>query len=290
MQASRSSKTAQQMALSRAVESRKPAGERICDDPFAEKLLPVPMRWLLVARRLRDGVERLIESLFAGHHFYVIARTRAFDEFLLRELAGRPEQLVILGAGYDSRAHRFADRMRDVAVFEVDHPATSTEKRARIAHALGGTVNRVTYVPVDFNVETIADRLRASGYRDGAKTIFLWEGVTPYLTAAAVDDVLRFVGSAGSGSAILFDYVIASVLDGTCDMRGARTEHDKMRRSSEPFTFGIGEGAVGTFLAERGFVDVVDVGADDLEASYFGGDTAGRYVKPWWRIASATVP
>lgn len=116
MKASRSSRTARQMALSRAVESRKPAGERICHDPFAEKLLQGPARWLLVARPLRDGVERLIESLFAGHHFYVVVRTRFFDEFLVRQLAGRPEQLVLLGAGYDSRAHRFADQLRDVAV------------------------------------------------------------------------------------------------------------------------------------------------------------------------------
>lgn len=256
MKASRSSKTAQQMALSRAVESRKPECERICYDPFAEQLLQGPSRWLLVARPLRDGVERLIEWLFAGHHFYVVVRTRYFDDFLLRQLAERPEQLVILGAGYDSRAHRFADRLRDVAVFEVDHPATSEEKRLRIGRALGGAVDRVKYVPVDFNVETLADRLRACGYQDGRKTVFLWEGVTPYLSAAAVDEVLRFVAGAASGSAILFDYVIASLLDGTCDMRGARNEFDKMSRGSEPLTFGIAQGEVEPFLRARGFRDV----------------------------------
>lgn len=148
----------------------------------------------------------------------------------------------------------------------------------------------MTYVPVDFNVETLADRLRESGYRDGRKTVFLWEGVTPYLTAAAVDDVLRFVRDAGSGSAILFDYVIASLLDGTCDMRGARNELDKMSRSSEPLTFGIAQGQVEAFLRARGFHDVTDVGAEELKASYFGNGAADRYVKPWWRIASGAVP
>lgn len=278
------------MALSRAVESRKPEDERICNDPFAEKLLQGAARWLLVARPLRDGVERLIESRFAGHHFYVVARTRYFDDFLRQQLASRPEQLVVLGAGYDSRAHRFVDDLRGVAVFEVDHPATSAEKRTRIARALGGAADGVTYVPVDFNVETLADRLRAAGYRDGRRTVFLWEGVTPYLSTAAVDDVLHLVRGAGSSSAILFDYVVAALIDGTCEMRGARNEFDKMSRGSEPLTFGIAEGEVEAFLHARGLRDVVDVGAQELKARYFGGAATDRYVKPWWRIASGVVP
>ena len=95
------------MALSRAIESRKPPEERICFDPFAEQFLSGKYKLALLARPLRDGIERLIESLFAGHHYYVIARTRYFDDFLQQQLAGEPEQLVILGAGYDSRAYRF---------------------------------------------------------------------------------------------------------------------------------------------------------------------------------------
>jgi methyltransferase (TIGR00027 family) len=290
MQARRTSKTAEQVALSRAIETCKPRNERICDDPFAERFLGGAYRMLLFARPLRDAVERLIESQFAGHHWYVIARTRYLDDFLQSELARGPEQLVILGAGYDSRAYRFADRLRGAAVFEVDHPATSAAKQAKIRHALGGAAPNVTYVPVDFNAETLAGRLRQSGYRDKRRTVFLWEGVTPYLSGEAVDEVLQFIrSSSASGSVVLFDYIVRSLVDGTCAMRGARNEFERMQKTSEPLVFGIVEGQADAYLAARGFGDVVDVGADDLKTRYFGSNM-DRYVKPWWRIVHATVP
>jgi methyltransferase (TIGR00027 family) len=286
MKAARASKTAEQMALSRAIESRKPEGERVCFDPFAELFLGPAYRLLLIGRPLRDAVERLIERQFTGHHFYVIARTRCFDDFLAAQLQRRPEQLVILGAGYDSRAHRFADRLRGVKVFEVDHPATSAAKQKAIARMAGSA--DVTYVPVDFNVEKLAERLRACGYRDGCRTVFLWEGVTPYLIADAVDETLAFIRtSSGAGSAVMFDYVLQSFVDGSCGLPGAPNELARMQRTSEPLIFGIAEGEVGAFLATRGFGDVIDVGARELQARYFAGQD--RSIKGWWRIVQATI-
>jgi methyltransferase (TIGR00027 family) len=291
MKASRSSKTAEQMAVSRAIETRRPAAERICSDPVAEGLLGLPYRALLVAKPLRDAIERVIERLFAGHHHYVLARTRYIDDFLAEHLAPEVKQLVILGAGFDSRAHRFADRLRDVAVFEVDHPATTREKQARVARALGAGAARVTYVPVDFDRHDLGTELARRGYRKDLRTIFLWEGVTAYVTAAGVDATLGFIrGNSGPKSRVLFDYVLAGVLDGSCTMRGAQNEVDKMKRTSEPFVFGIAEAGVEPFLTARGFEQVRDVGADDLGARYLRGERKTRYIKPWWRIAHAEVP
>jgi methyltransferase (TIGR00027 family) len=290
MNPSKSSKTAAQMALSRALEARRPAAERICSDPFAERLLGARHRMLLAARPLRAWIERLIEALFPGHHHYVLVRTRAIDDFLDEQLTGEVRQLVILGAGYDSRAYRFADRLRDVAVFEVDHPATSQAKRANIERILGAIPAHVTYVPVDFNRESLGDQLALAGYRIDRRTIFLWEGTTPYLLAEAVDDTLRFLASnSGPGSVVIFDYILASVLDGSCDLRGARSEHDKMKTTSEPFVFGVKEGEIGAFLEARGFRDVRELGPDDLRARYLRGDRRERYMKPWWRIVRASV-
>ena len=92
--------------------------------------------------------------------------------------------------------------------------------------------------------------------------MFLWEGVTPYLDLAAVDEVLGFVtATAAAGSAIVFDYILRSVVEGTCTLRGAANEFAKMSRTSEPLTFGIDEGQAPAFLASRGFQNVVDVGS-----------------------------
>jgi methyltransferase (TIGR00027 family) len=278
------------MALSRAIETRKPAGERICCDPLAERFLGAKYRMLLWGRPLRDAVEGLIEQRFAGHHYYVIARTRYFDDFLQQRLTDGAEQLVILGAGYDSRPYRFADRLAGVRVFEVDHRATSTAKQAKIGALVDKTPANVAYVAVDFAVDKLADKLLGCGYRTARPTVFLWEGVTPYLNLEAVDAILGFaMASAAPGSAIVFDYVLRSVVEGTCTLHGAANEFAKMSRTSEPLTFGIDEGQAPAFLASRGFGNVVDVGAPELLSRYFDPLGKRAYVKPWWRIVSGEV-
>jgi methyltransferase (TIGR00027 family) len=289
MKTTRASKTAAQMALSRAIEARRPPAERICSDTVAERLLPRRYRAVLVAPPLRAAGEAVIERLFPGHHHYVLVRTRYLDDFLVEHVRGA-EQLVVLGAGFDSRAHRFADRLRGVAVFEVDHPATSSAKRARIARALGGDAAPVTYVPVDFDRDTLAAALERAGYRPGARTIFLWEGVTPYVSQAGVDATLAFIrSSSGPGSRVLFDYVLRAALEGTCELRGARNEVERMKRTDEPFVFGIDADEIAPYLVARGFTAVRDAGADELADRYLHGARARRYVKPWWRIVHAEV-
>ncbi|MGA8328610.1 MAG: SAM-dependent methyltransferase [Mycobacterium sp.] len=290
MKAARSSTTAEQMALSRAIETRKPAAERICDDPLAERFLGAKYRTLLWGRPLRNAVEKLIEQRFAGHHYYVIARTRYFDDFLRQRLAAGAEQLVILGAGYDSRPYRFADQLGGVQVFEVDHPATSAAKQAKVGALLGEIPADVAFVAVDFTVDKLADKLLGCGYRTTRPTVFLWEGVTPYLDLVAVNEVLGFVmASAAAGSAIVFDYILNSVVEGTCTVRGAATEFAKMSRTSEPLTFGIDEGHGPAFLVSRGFRNAVDVEAEDLITRYFDPHGKRPYIKPWWRMISGEV-
>jgi methyltransferase (TIGR00027 family) len=177
-----------------------------------------------------------------------------------------------------------------VQVFEVDHPATSTAKQAKVGAVIGEIPANVAYVAVDFTVDKLADKLLECGYRTTRPTVFLWEGVTPYLDSEAVDEILGFViASAAAGSVILFDYILRSVVEGTCTLRGAANEFAKMSHTSEPLTFGIDEGQAPTFLASRGFQNVVDVGAQELISRYFDPHGEHRYIKPWWRIVSGEV-
>jgi methyltransferase (TIGR00027 family) len=291
MKPARSSKTAAQMALSRAIESRKPAAERICFDPFAEQFLDRGYKLALLARPLHGSIVKLIESRFAGHHHYVLARTHYFDDFLTEHLSDEVKQLVILGAGYDSRPYRFAEQLHQVSVFEVDHPATMNVKRAKVETLLGSIPARVTFVPVDFNHDKLSDSLARNGYRADQRTIFLWEGTTPYLSAEAIDDTLGFiVSNSGHGSAVIFDYILKSALQGTCTLRGARIELERMKQTSEPFVFGLDGHNIASFLAARGFVGVHDAGSAELKDRYLHGDRIDAYVKPWWRIVYASVP
>jgi O-methyltransferase involved in polyketide biosynthesis len=87
----------------------------------------------------------------------------------------------------------------------------------------------------------------------------------------------------------VFDYILRSVVEGTCTLGGAANEFAKMSRTSEPLTFGIDEGQAPAFLASRGFQNVVDVGAQELISRYFDPHGKHRYIKPWWRMISGEV-
>jgi methyltransferase (TIGR00027 family) len=285
----RASLTAQGIAIMRAVESARPAGERLFDDPYA-RLFVNPWLMRLSAFFLRTGYA---ERRGPGVQGYLLARTRYIDDFLLASVRGGIEQLVILGAGYDARAYRFADTLRAarIRVFEVDHPATQEVKLAKLQAIMGKLPNNVTFTPIDFNRQSLDERLAASGYDATRQTAFIWEGVTMYLAAPAVDDTLAFIARhSARGSSVVFDYVHRSVIEG----RVRRGEAAGMRRyrrfTGEDLVFGIPEGAVTEFLAQRGFCDVRDTTSHDLERLYFGaGPHKGRRVAPVYAIASGVV-
>jgi methyltransferase (TIGR00027 family) len=290
MKEGKSSKTAEQMAISRAIESSKPEGERICYDPYAKDFLGPKYALPIYNRIMRRIAVYVIERLFPGHHYYVVTRTRYIDDTVNACLDPTLKQLVVLGAGFDSRAYRFP-ALKNKRVFEVDHPDTQETKKGKVFKIFNSLPDNVTYVTVDFSRENPGDKLMRSGYNNGMKSIFIWEGTTPYISVEAVDETLGFVSSnSGKNSVIIFDYILKSVLDGTCEFQGARNEFEKMAKTTEPLIFGIEADKIVSFLENRGFHNIKDVGSDYLRKTYFSQKyQMKRRIKPWWRITRATV-
>lgn len=286
MKRDQSSITAEGIALLRAMESEKSEEERICYDPLA-KYLCSP--WLDFTARFFMKIG-YAERRGPGVQGFLVARTRYIDDHVQSCLHDSIRQLVILGAGYDTRAYRIKGLRERVKVFEVDHPATQQVKIARLKKALGALPSHVVYVPIDFDRETLDGRLAQSGYDPKLKTLFIWEGVAYYLSPDAVDRTLSFVAhSSGPDSSIIFDYTYRSVIEGTI----RRGEVRSMRRS-RPFTgealiFGIPEGGIEEFLRARGFDLVENVTGEDLKRMYFTGANARRQVAPVYAIAIAAV-
>ncbi len=179
MRPNQSSFTAMATAAERAIEMEKPADERICSDLLARAFLP---GWYYSFMK-RVTATNYAEKRAAGDLGFIVARCRYMDDLLSESLDGGIQQLVILGAGFDSRAYRFNRLKKGVKVFEVDHPATQKNKLKKLARILGpgGLPGYVTFVPVDFTREPLAKRLSDYGYAEQLKTLFLWEGVTTYL-------------------------------------------------------------------------------------------------------------
>ncbi len=270
MRAGQPSQTANQNALFRALEARRPVPVRIADDPLAVRFLSPEFRLLAGAARLppaRRLLETVIDHRWPCARPGVVARTRLIDQVVLREV-GEARQVLILGAGFDTRAFRLPGMDR-VRVFELDHPATQAAKRRALHHRVESAAH-VTFVPVVFGVDDPGRALTASGFKIGAPALALWEGVTNYLDREAVDATFGMLASVlGPGSLVLFTYVDARILDGSADFAGAQTTISAVRRVGEPFTFGFVPSDLPAYLAARGFELLSDERVSDVARRFY---------------------
>jgi methyltransferase (TIGR00027 family) len=278
MRTGRASRTAQHNALFRALDARKPRGERIADDRLAVHFLPADFR--LVAELARVGlvrrrIEAFIDARWPGPRAGVVTRTRLIDD-IASARAADVSQAVLLGAGFDSRAYRLP-AMRALVTFEVDHPSTQSRKRNAVHRAIGSTPN-VRFVPVDLGHEALVEALTGAGMRRDRPTLVIWEGVTNYLTAVAVattfDAIARLVPS---GSPVVFTYIDRRMLEGTLDFDGARESAEHVERVGEPYTFGFDPDEVSNYLSEHGFDLVSDVSVADASERYESDGASSGY-------------
>jgi methyltransferase (TIGR00027 family) len=208
------SKMAERIALVRARESQKPEDERVCYDPYAIRFISPEISEL--AARNPDEIKarwEQFERLMPGLGNSIVARVRYFDDFVKASINEGLEQLVILGAGYDTRAYRIDELKGKVRVFEVDHPNTQRVKTEKIKEIFGRLPGHVLYISVDFETEEFGKKLLEMGYSKALKTLFVMEGLIMYIPPKAVDEMLSFiVKNSGKGSAVLFDYLPESVI------------------------------------------------------------------------------
>jgi methyltransferase (TIGR00027 family) len=238
-----------------------------CRDIYASQFLRLQSRLLLklIPKRFLRAV---IDKASPGSYAFTVARTRHFDEALLAGLRDGVEQIVVLGAGYDSRALRFRAALRNVRLFELDHPGTQARKTALLAANGCELPQNVTLVGIDFAKQSFRELLRENGFDRGAKTLFLWEGVSYYLPPAAVDEVLTFVSTCGKGSAIVFDYALQSFVDGDTRTYGGAQIARWLKKIGEPFLFGLEPGNAVRYLAARGLRVTSHLAPADLERLY----------------------
>jgi methyltransferase (TIGR00027 family) len=268
----RGSQTAEVVALLRALETVGPSRDRLFADPYAECFLRPSGRLLLLLARLqpvRRGILHIVDHKWPGARTSAVARTRLVDDLLRDALKNGARQVLILGAGFDMRAYRIPE-IATARVFEVDHPLTQADKIHRIKRT-GAPPGTVTYVPVDFNRQTLEGALRESDFDASARSFVLWEGVTNYLEAGAVDATLRAIAAfVPPGSELFLTYVHSGLLDGTAQFDGGREMLERVREVGEPWTCGFEPSEMPAYLAARGFALVEDLSADDYRARYFG--------------------
>ncbi|HYL29284.1 MAG TPA: class I SAM-dependent methyltransferase, partial [Gemmatimonadales bacterium] len=145
---------------------------------------------------------------------FLAARSHFTEERLAEAVARGLRRYVVLGAGLDTFAYRNPHRGAGLRVFEVDHPATQNWKRALLDRAGIAVPPEVTFVPVDFERDSLADRLREAGLDRDSPVFFAWLGVSMYLTGEAFESTVRSAAAYAAGSAIAFDYALSPALHG----------------------------------------------------------------------------
>jgi methyltransferase (TIGR00027 family) len=286
-------RSAESMAAMRFLGTRERSPEVRNPDRLAGRLLGRRLRLMAGAPGIGAVVRRAVGRRFPGGVEYHIARTRHFDRTLLEALDAGATQVVLLGAGYDTRAYRFAGELAGARVVAVDHPATLEQARERVVRALGPPPVGVAHVAADFDSDDLGAALRSGGYDPARRTLFLWEGVVVYLSEEAVDRLLRLVASdSAPGSSIVFDYAVRAALERPGDFYGGAEAAAYLARSGEPWRFGIEHEEVEPFLRERGLELVSLLTPPELERAYLtraDGSLAGR-IPSFHGMAHARVP
>jgi methyltransferase (TIGR00027 family) len=276
------------MAFFRAMESARPAGKRIFYDPFASLFLDTEIR---VAARLSavpvlgSRIKNYIERRAPGALSSGIARTKYIDDLLEAAIHSGIRQVIILGAGYDTRALRLPF-LKNVNVIEVDHPDTARYKIARLKSA-GAIPANVSYHRIDFNVESLENVLHASILDFAAPAVTILEGVTNYLASEAVDKTFSFVSKLAKDSLIIFTYIDKLVLEKPQCYPGASKVAGYLRGIQEEWTFGFSPAELPRYLAGFGLSLVEDNGADQYRRKYMTDSSSPNEGYGFYRVAFA---
>jgi methyltransferase (TIGR00027 family) len=203
MLAHRPSQTAQDMAVQRAAHQLLDT-PRLFDDPVAVRIIGREAEAALVSGNDSEFHEQPVQRGLRAH---LVGRSRFAEDALAQAYARGVRQYVLLGAGLDTSSFRAARKYRDLAIFEVDHPATQTLKRERLAGAEIVLPAAFHFAPVDFESDTLSEGLARAGFDPGRSAMFVWLGVVPYLTHEAVMATLAFIAGLPRNSEVVFDFI-----------------------------------------------------------------------------------
>ncbi|HLH29973.1 MAG TPA: SAM-dependent methyltransferase [Terriglobia bacterium] len=270
------SRTSIVVAALRAFGAREPDPAVRNPDWLAERLLTPedlalipehPSSWAVKADYQKGRQSREV----AGMSNLMLVRTRFIDDHLRSSLEKGAKQVVILGAGFDTRAYRFQDQLTDKTVIEVDYRSTQELKKRRLESALGAVPSYVRFAEIDFKRDKLLDVLVSAGYRSTEKTFFIWEGVSMYLTETAVRETLRVIASSSvSGSEIVMDFAEQAMIN-MLNAFPQLPQHEYTTKWGEPWTFGVPDRREAEFFQDCG-LRVREI------LSFFSAEASRRYL------------
>ena len=267
--------TAQGVAKQRLIETLARPDERIINDPYADRFVIGASFIKLMGHKLSVW---LSQKFAPGFHEHLISRTRFIDDLIKKSATSGAEQYVILGAGYDLRAHRL-ELPSSLRIFEVDQPEVQTRKRSKLPRELPNSEN-VTYVTVDFTHQSLTKQLMDAGFDQSKSTVFTLEGVSQYITKEAVSSTIKEMATlTQKASSIFFISYIDELLNKNpeaCFGKGypkaakrAKLIKNLSAKAGEPWISFYGAEEMESVLSQNGYSIKENVTLEDLNSVYF---------------------
>jgi methyltransferase (TIGR00027 family) len=268
----RPSKTAMRVAMRRAAHQLLD-NPRVLDDPIA---LPIIGRE--ASEKLEDEQARQGFRIARNFRAFMVVRSRYAEDQLASAIARGAKQYVILGAGLDTFAYRNPYDQSKLQVFEVDYPATQEWKRAQLAAAGIPIPPSVTYAPLDFEHQTLAEGLDEAGLDMREAAFFSWLGVTMYLTDEAISSTFGFIASTQPGGGVVFDYAVPRSSLNWMGKLALDAIARRVAATGEPFRTFFDPTELTECLNRMGFKSVEDLGSEEINERYFKGRADGLRV------------
>lgn len=270
MKAEKTSRTAQYMAFFRALESKRNENERLFSDPYAIHFVDSKLRLAVRLSKFpffAKFINTIINRKIPGALSSGIARTKYIDELLKKAVSEGVKQVIILGAGFDTRAVRL-DFLKSISVIEIDHPNTSNFKAEIYKKRIGKIPENVTFLQIDFNKQNL-DQLALENNLDFSKpTAVIWEGVTNYLTEEAVKSTFSFISKFAANSHVIFTYVHKDILQNPDSFLGGKKLLEDLEKIEEHWTFGFLPEELPNYLNDFNIRLSEDLGADEYRKRF----------------------
>lgn len=290
------SKTAFFNVLHRALAHKFYKNPPFGPDSLAQYFLPPHYRFFLRFKSIQNNTKEKLNRFFPGLHEYIIARTAYFDELFVRALNNHTPQIVLLGAGYDTRAYRFAALNENTKIYELDSPHTQNSKISCLKRAKIAIPKQVNFVPIDFIKDSLLEVLETAGFQNQHKTLFIWEGVSYYLDRESIENTLTFFNQfTQKDSTLAFDYIISAPEADLGEYYGVKEFLQTMKdyHADEELMFSIGKGEIESFLTARNLSLVEHMDTETIESAYLvdnSGDLLGPITALFRFVLAAHPP
>ncbi|PIF33030.1 methyltransferase (TIGR00027 family) [Flavobacterium sp. 9] len=270
MKAEKTSRTAQYMALFRALETKRDVNDRLFSDPYAIDFLDSKLRFATRLSKfapVKNYIQNTIQKKIPGAFSSGIARTKYIDDLLQDAIQNGIKQVLILGAGFDTRPLRL-DFLKSIPVIEIDHPNTSNFKIQIYKNSLGQLPENVQFLQIDFNQQNLDQLAVQNDINFSLPTAVIWEGVTNYLSADAVKSTFEFISKFAKNSIVIFTYVHKEILENPKSFLGGEKLLKDLNELEEQWTFGFLPNELSDYLNQFDIKLIEDLGANEYRERF----------------------